>query len=177
MQQGIIGLFVGITISLIGFIIYDKTNSHSSLNMPQQTQNRVLPHYSLTYDPNANPHLNTQEAILNAKKHNKKLLIVVGNNKCTWSGEWDRFVMNNPKIYDVMYKNYEIVKVYYDPRTKNQNIRSFLSQLPKGPGTPHFYVIDTNKKLLVSKKSADMEQGFSYSPQKVLDFLNKYKAH
>ena len=175
MQQGIIGLLVGVIISLIGFIIYDKTNSHLSSNMPQQIQNKVLPHYSLTYDPNANPHLNTQEAIVNAKKTNKNIMIIVGDDECPWSGAWDGFVVSNPNVANALYSNYEVVKVFYNKKTKNKDIRSFLSQLPKGPGTPHFYVIDTNKKLLVSQKSANMEQGFSYSPAKVLEFLNKYK--
>ena len=175
MQQGIIGLLVGIIISLVGFIIYDKTTTSSQQISSSVT--RVLPHYSLDYDPNANPHLDTKEATIKAKKTNKNILIVIGDNSCPWSGAWDAFLISHPVVADAVYNNYEVVKVFYNKKTKNQDIRSFLSQLPKGPGTPHFYVMDTNNKLLVSKKSADMEQGFSYSPAKVLEFLNKYKAH
>jgi thioredoxin-related protein len=173
MQNTIIGVLGGIVLSLVVFIVYSQITNNNNKNETKLD----LPTYSTTYNPQSNPYLDMQKAGTQAQKTNKKILMIVGDNGCPWSSEFDRFMQSNQELNKKLYSNYEVLKVYYNSKSTNPKIQSFLKQFPAGAGTPHFYVLDSKKRPLTSKKSVDLEQGFSYSPLKVENFLDKWIKH
>jgi thioredoxin-related protein len=178
MKDIIIGILVGVVFSLVAFIVYSNiVPNGASTNTNQHTLvvDKDLEVYSKFYNPKANPHLDLQKASIKAEKNHKRIFMIVGDTSCPWSSEFDRFISSNQAVNKNLYDNYEVLKVFYNTKTKNKDIQSFLKQFPKGEGTPHFYILDTKKRLLRSQSSTSLEQGFSYSADRVNKVLLQWK--
>jgi thioredoxin-related protein len=134
----------------------------------------TLPKYSTFYDAKANPHETLSKALEKSAKSGKKLLLIVGNDGCKWCGQLDNFLEDNRKIAEAFYGSFEVVKVYYAEGI-NKETKSLLQQFPAPKGTPHFYVLDSNAKLLKSIDTGYLERGYSYNKQKFLAFIEANK--
>ncbi len=66
---------------------------------------------------------------------------------------------------------YVMVKVNWSPENKNT---ALLSQWPKISGYPHFFVLDSSGRLVVSQDTGELEAGKSYDRDKMLAFLRKH---
>lgn len=123
------------------------------------------------FDVKKNPQKDLSAAVKLAKKENKKILLDVGGDWCSWCRKLDKLFHQNEDISSYMEKHYVVVKVNYSKENKNEK---FLSKYPKIEGYPHLFVLDKNGKLQQSQNTGDLESGDNYDPAKVMDFFKKW---
>lgn len=120
------------------------------------------------FDPGRDPAKDLQNAIAEAEKTNKNIILDVGGEWCIWCHRIDDFIKGHEDINNFLHKNYVIMKVNYSPENKN---KTFLSGFPKILGYPHFFVLNKEGELLHSQDTGKLEQGKDYNPEKFMTFL------
>lgn len=133
-----------------------------------------LPAYSTTYDIKADPYLDLQLAMNKVEKSDKKILLIVGGDWCKWCGTFDNLIDDNIELSNIFYNTFEVVKVYYG-RDISKKTKSFLKQFPVLKGTPHFYILDKNAKLLKSIDTSYLERGYGYNKKEMMKFIKQNK--
>lgn len=123
------------------------------------------------FDPSADPSKDLKQAVGNAQKTNKRIILDVGGDWCIWCRRLDAFIKADKDITSALEKDFILLKVNYSKENKNE---AFLSQYPKIPGYPHIFVLDKDGKLLHSQDTAELEQDKSYGKDKILAFLKKW---
>ena len=123
------------------------------------------------YDPRRDPANDIQDAIIEAGKTSKRILLEVGGEWCVWCHIMDRYFEENPKLLEFREKNFVMVKINFSRENENKKL---LSRYPAIPGYPHIFVLDTNGKLLHSQDTSKLESGKSYDLEKFFSFLRKW---
>lgn len=123
------------------------------------------------FDPARNPERDLKNAVEYAKKTNKRILLDVGGEWCIWCHRIDSFIESHTGIKEFLNKNFVVVKVNYSKENKNEK---FLSSYPEIPGFPHFFVLDSDGKLLHSQDTGKLEKGNDYDEEKFMEFLKKW---
>ena len=146
------------------FLAVPKVNASS-----RQAEHMPAP----KYDPKRDPERDIQDAVTEAGRTGKRILLEVGGEWCSWCHIMDRYFDENPKLLDLREKNFVMVKINFSHENENKRL---LSRYPAIPGYPHIFVLDTNGKLLHSQDTSKLESGKSYDLEKFLSFLKKW-AH
>ena len=133
-----------------------------------------LPKYSTSYDKKANAYEDLTKTMDKARENNKKILLIAGGDWCKWCGSFDTFLKKNEKVANDFYGSFEVLKVYYG-NGMNESSKSLLKQFPVLKGTPHFYILDKNAKLLESIGTAYLEEGSGYNKRKIIEFISTKK--
>jgi thioredoxin-related protein len=123
------------------------------------------------FDAARNPSADLQNAQKEAQKTNKNILLDVGGEWCIWCHRIDAFIVGHNDINNFLHNNFVVMKVNYSPENKNEN---FLSNYPKIPGYPHFFVLNQDGVLLHSQDTGKLEEGKDYNPEKFITFLNEW---
>jgi len=123
------------------------------------------------FDPNRNGAKDIQDAVVEAQKVNKRIILDVGGDWCIWCHRIDNFIESHKGINDYLYKNFILIKINYSKENKNEEL---LSKYPEIPGYPHFFVLESNGKLLHSQNTGELEQDKGYSDEKMMIFLKKW---
>jgi thioredoxin-related protein len=123
------------------------------------------------YDPGRNADQDIRNAIVEAQRTGKRILLEVGGDWCSWCHIMDAYFDKNPKLTESRDRNFITVKINFSPQNENEKV---LSSYGKIPGYPHLFVLDTDGKLLNSKFTAELEEGKSYNLKKFTDFLNQW---
>ena len=123
------------------------------------------------YDPKRDPGKDIQDAIIEAGKTSKRILLEVGGEWCVWCHIMDRYFEENPKLLEFREKNFVMVKINFSRENENKKL---LSRYPAIPGYPHIFVLDSNGKLLHSQDTSKLESGKSYNLEKFFSFLQKW---
>lgn len=126
---------------------------------------------SLGYDPAADPAADLKTAVAEARAEDKRIMIVVGGEWCSWCHILDRFVKENAAVEDRWKGGYVTLKVHWDPEHPNE---AFLGQYPSIPGYPHLFVLDSDGTFLHSQSTAELEDGASYSLDLMTAFLERW---
>ena len=127
----------------------------------------------LKFDPSRNPEEDVKDAIIEAKRSNRRIILDVGGEWCIWCHRIDDFINNNKDISFLLHNHFVIVKINYSPENKNEK---FLSKYPKIHGYPHFFVLNENGKLIHSQDTGKLEKGKGYDREKFFGFLKKWMA-
>lgn len=90
------------------------------------------------FDSTRNPAKDVEDAVVEAKRTGRRILLDVGGNWCKWCHYLDRFWEQNKDVADFMHEKFIYVKVNFSKGNEN---KEFLSKYPKIPGYPHFLVI------------------------------------
>lgn len=125
------------------------------------------------YNPEANAAAQIDSAVFKAKVENKHVLIQVGGNWCPWCIRFHNFVHDNRAIDSILKADYVFVLVNYSKesaKNKNMEIMQRL-EFPNRFGFPVLVVLDGDGKRIHTQNSAYLEEGKSYSTQKVSEFL------
>src|SRR4029077_7813639 len=117
------------------------------------------------------PAKDIQDAIAEAGRTGKRILLEVGGEWCSWCHIMDRYFEENPKLMELRDKNFVTVKINFSPENENKTL---LSRYPPISGYPHIFVLDTNGKLLHSQDTGKLESGKSYDLAKFVSFLKKW---
>lgn len=125
------------------------------------------------FDPGRNPAMDLQNAVSEAQKSNKNILLDVGGEWCIWCHRLDAFIQGHDKINKFLHDNYVVMKVNFSPENKNEK---FLSEYPLIIGYPHIFVLNKNGELLHSQDTGKLEQGKDYNPEKFMAFLEEWAS-
>lgn len=134
----------------------------------------ALPEYSTSYDPGRDPFKDGAAAIKLAKQSNRRILIEVGGEWCSWCHILDGFLDKNPDIYNRLHETFVMLKVNVSDANDNSQ---FLKAFPKVLGYPHMYITENNGDILWSKDTADFLVDGQHSRQQFTDFLNRWTTN
>jgi len=138
----------------------------------EDNQQKTSAYQSVTkFDPNRDAFKDLQEAVKEATKTNKRIILDVGGDWCSWCFKLDHLYEENPDLNDYLLTHYIVVKINYSKESKNDK---FLAQYPKIPGYPHLFVLESDGKLLHSQDTAKLESGKAHDKDKVFAFLRKW---
>ena len=125
------------------------------------------------FDPARNPSKDLEKAVEEAKVSNRRIILDVGGEWCIWCHRIDDFIEENKDIKNFIKDNFVVVKINFSKENENTE---FLSKYPEIPGYPHFFVLESNSKLLHSQDTGQLEQGKGYSHEKMMAFLKKWTS-
>jgi thioredoxin-related protein len=123
------------------------------------------------FDPGRDAAKDIQNAMVEAQKTSKRILLDVGGEWCIWCRRLDTLFSTNKDLAEVLHKEFVVVKVNYSKENKNEAV---LSRYPKIPGYPHLFVLDESGKLLHSQDTGELESGKGHDRDKVMAFLKKW---
>jgi len=112
-----------------------------------------------------------EEAVKEAGRTGKRVLLDVGGDWCVWCRRLDSLFTSNRELANLLHENFVVVKVNWSKENKNETV---LSRYPKIPGYPHLFVLDSNGKLLHSQDTGQLESGKRHDPDKVRAFLKRW---
>lgn len=150
--------------------------SNSSFGAQPVDSTRSTPEQNQKFDPVRDAKKDIRDAISQAKKNNKRILLDVGGEWCIWCHRLDSLFLQNKDLADYLNKHYVVVKINVSKENKNDEL---LSKYPKVAGYPHFFVLNRNGKLLHSQDTGELEYPKDYpikghDKKKVFDFLRKW---
>ncbi|MFA6540095.1 MAG: thioredoxin family protein [Bacteroidota bacterium] len=152
------------------FILLLFSSALSSLLNAQDSTATAKPIFGV-YAPSADPEEQLKQAISDATKDNKRILLDVGGEWCKWCHYLDRFFEENANVTAFLKEHYVLVKINFSKENLNE---SFLSKFPKVPGYPHFFVLDNDGSFLYSQDTGKLEKGQGHDHDKVLSFLKQW---
>jgi thioredoxin-related protein len=123
------------------------------------------------FDPTRDAAKDIENAIKEATKTHKRIILDVGGEWCIWCHRLDTLFIKNPDLYKYMNEHFVYVKVNMSPENRNKEL---LSKYPPIPGYPHWFVLDSDGKILKSESSGEFEEGKGHSPKKVMAFLKEW---
>jgi len=124
------------------------------------------------FDPLRDAAKDIKNAVIQATKENKNILLDVGGEWCIWCHRLDEFILADKEIDSTLHANFIVVKVNYSKENKNEAV---LSKYPKVEGYPHFFILEKDGKLLFSKNTGELEKEKSYDREKIISFLSEWK--
>ena len=123
------------------------------------------------FDPSRDAAKDIADAVAEAKRSGRRVLLDVGGEWCIWCHKLDEFFEKNPDVAKLLHTNYVVVKVNFSPENKNEAV---LSRYPEIAGYPHFFVLDETGKVLRSQNTGDLEEGDHHDREKVVAFLREW---
>jgi thioredoxin 1 len=135
--------------------------------LAKPTEKRVI------YPANVDAEAEIVEALANAAKTNRRVILVFGGNWCYDCHVLDA-AFHSPEIAPTLNKNFVVVHVNIGEFDKNLNIADKY-EVPLKKGVPASAVLESDGKLLFSQKRGEFEAARSMATQDVLAFLNKWK--
>ncbi len=124
------------------------------------------------YDPSRDAARDLERTIDRAGRENKRILLLVGGNWCGWCRTLSKYLAENEAIATALANDFLIMKVNYSGENTNEK---FLDRFLGIPAYPHFFVLESDGKLLRSQDGEDFESGRSYDGEKFLAFLSKWR--
>ena len=131
-----------------------------------------LPVYSRVYDASRNPNADGRDALKLAKETNRKVLIEVGGDWCSWCFVLDRFIKAHPKVASRLHQTFVVLKVNISD--ENDNVE-FMAAFPPAQGYPHMYVTDSDGNILNSQDTADFRENKKYSEARFMAFFDRWQ--
>lgn len=132
-----------------------------------------LPAFSTTYDAKRDPYADTQAALKLARETNRKLLIEVGGDWCSWCHVLDRFLQDHSSVSARLHETFVLLKV--NVSAVNDNAR-FMATLPPARGYPHMYITDSSGVVLHSQNTGQFLENKEYSEKQFVEFLDYWQS-
>ena len=125
------------------------------------------------YPPASGARQEISDAVVQAAKTHKHVLVVFGADWCYDCHVLDR-ALRRPDIAPVLKGNFEVVHVDVGQGDKNQDLMNEY-QVPMQRGIPAIAVLDASGKVIYSQKNGEFERARAIGPEDLLEFLNKWK--
>ncbi|WP_417429355.1 thioredoxin family protein [Halpernia sp.] len=126
------------------------------------------------YHPEENATEKIAEAVAQAKKENKNVMIQAGGNWCIWCLRFNKYVQTTSELKNLVDENYVYYHLNYSPENKNEKVFSKYGNPGAKYGYPVFIVLDQNGKQIHTQDSAVLEDGKGYSLEKVKKFFSDF---
>jgi thioredoxin-related protein len=139
----------------------------------QRRRHVVRPKYLpvTEYDPKRDAARDINEAIKEAQRTNKNVLLEIGGEWCSWCHRLDKFFLDNADLAQLRDKNFVTVKINFSEENKNESV---LSRYPPIGGYPHIFFLDSTGKLLLSQDTGVLESGKSYNLERLTTVLTNW---
>src|SRR6266481_5042712 len=125
------------------------------------------------YPANVDAKAEIAEALANAKKTHRRVILVFGGNWCYDCHVLDA-AFHSPEIAPTLNKNYIVVHVNIGEYDKNLDLAEKYD-VPLKKGVPAAAVLKGDGTLVVSQKNQEFEKARSMATEDVLAFLEKWK--
>ena len=123
------------------------------------------------YHPESNASKEINNAILEAKKTHKFVLLQGGGNWCEWCLEFYHFCKEDKTIDSIINKNFVWYHLNYSKENKNESIFRMYGY-PQRFGFPVFIILNEEGKRIHTQNSEYLEDGkSSYDRKKIISFL------
>lgn len=126
------------------------------------------------YHPEANASLDIKNAINQAKKEHKNVIIQAGGNWCIWCLRFNDYVQKTPELKKIVDENYVYYHLNWSPENKNEKVFASYGNPGAKYGYPVFIVLDENGNQIHTQDSGVLEDGTGYSLEKVKDFFTAW---
>jgi thiol:disulfide interchange protein len=133
------------------------------------TQAKYIP--VVEYDPRRDAAADVAQALAEARRTKRHVLLEVGGKWCIWCRIMDDYFEKNADVLKLREDNYVTVKINFSLENKNE---ALLAKYPAIPGYPHIFVLDAEGQLLHSQSTGDLEEGRTYDRAKMVAFLTKW---
>jgi thiol:disulfide interchange protein len=120
------------------------------------------------YDPKRDAAQDIREAAAEAKRTNRRVLLEVGGEWCSWCHHMDDFFAAHPDLTSQRDKSFVTVKINFSEENPNKEV---LGQYPAVAGYPHLFVLDSDGTLVHSQDTSALEEGKSYNLERFNTFL------
>jgi thiol:disulfide interchange protein len=125
------------------------------------------------YKPLENASQEIANAVASAGASGKHVFIQIGGNWCIWCARFEDFVKTDPAIDSLVKANYIVYHLNYSKENYNSSILAKYGY-PQRFGFPVFLVLNSKGELIHTQNSAYLEEGKSYSKEKVTEFFNHW---
>ena len=123
------------------------------------------------YDPKRDAARDIDDAVAEAKRTNRRILLVVGGEWCSWCHTLENYFAAHPDLKARRDKTFVTVKINFSEENPNKEV---LSRYGEINGYPHIFVLDSDGKFLHSQDTGVLESGNSYNLEKMSDFLAQW---
>jgi thioredoxin-related protein len=125
------------------------------------------------YDPKRDAAKDIADAVVEAQRSGRRVLLEIGGEWCSWCHTLDRYFESNTEVLQLRDQNYVTVKINWSPENMNEKV---LSRYGTIQTFPFFVVLDEKGKMLQAQPTGVLEQGSAYNRDKVIAFLTKWGA-
>jgi thioredoxin-related protein len=122
------------------------------------------------YDTARNAIADIDSAVQLAGIENKQVLIHVGGNWCPWCIRLHHFIQSHPQLDSIIMADYIPIRVSYSKENKSPEAMKRLG-FPERFGFPVLVILDGEGNVLHIQDTYYLEQGDSYSEEKISRFL------
>src|SRR5574341_285305 len=123
------------------------------------------------YDPKRDAAQDINDAIAEAKRSHRRILLEVGGEWCSWCHRLDEFFESHPDLSALRDKNFVTVKINFSEENPNKEV---LSQYSPIAAYPHILVLESDGKELHSQDTGVFEEGKSYVLERLMTFLTNW---
>ena len=123
------------------------------------------------YDPKRDAARDIDDAVAEAKRTNRRILLEVGGEWCSWCHILDEYFDKHPDLTALRDKNFVTLKINFSDQNPNKEV---LSRYGEIDGYPHIFVLDSDGKFLHSQGTGVLESGKSYDLEKMNNFLTQW---
>jgi thioredoxin-related protein len=123
------------------------------------------------YDPKRDAAADIRDAIKEAQRTHKRILLEVGGQWCSWCHTLDGFFETHRELTELRDRNFVTVKINFSEENENKEV---LSRYGEIPSFPYIFVLESDGKLLLAKNTGDLESGKSYDLEKLTAFLKHW---
>jgi len=138
-------------------------------------QIKAPPATAPVYDESANATQDVAVAVRRAGFENQRVLLDIGGNWCHWCTLLHNLFEENQDIKTLLRSEYQVVNVDIGNGTdKNADLLAGYGIKPIS--YPYLAILGPDNKLVVQQETGALEAGPAHDPQKVMAFLNQWKA-
>jgi thioredoxin-related protein len=123
------------------------------------------------YDPKRDAAHDIQDAIAEAQRNHKRILLEVGGLWCSWCHTLDNFFATHTDLLALRDRSFVTVKINFSEENENKEV---LSRYGPVESYPHIFILDSEGKLLLSQDTGVLESGKSYDLEKLTSFLKQW---
>ncbi|MFQ5447530.1 MAG: thioredoxin family protein [Saprospiraceae bacterium] len=129
--------------------------------------------YGTLYHPEADAASDIEQAVQQAAKEGKHVLLQLGGNWCVWCYRLHDFIEKDAELKTLLDNNYVFCHLNYSKENKNLEVLEEL-EFPQRFGFPALIVLDDHGNRLHTQDSALLESGKSYDRNKVMGVLQMW---
>ncbi len=136
-----------------------------------EAERRQLPAYSQAYDPKRDPFKDGREAIELAASTQRRVLIEIGGDWCSWCMLLDRTIKQNAQLSEALHSRFVLLKVNMSGANDNWE---FLKDFPIQNGYPQLFVTNAKGQILYNKDPGEFYRDGEYAAELILEFLEEW---
>ncbi|MFA6288853.1 MAG: thioredoxin family protein [Opitutaceae bacterium] len=151
--------------SLLFVIIGAAISPYCAADAPKKAKPAI-------YDESLDGAKQVTDAMVVAKKENKRILLQFGANWCGWCHRLHDLFKKNASIAAKLKANYVVVLIDVNKGHNKETNAKYGN--PTRNGLPVIVILDADGTLLTTKDTGTLEEGGGHSPQKVMQFLTEW---